>query len=342
MRPASRRALLERIAAREAPRGTRFRVIAALVVALVALAALAGALIVGRTERRADPVAPAQPGLPVVDPVLALPFGRGATKAPAAEAGAVNRGEVPGLRAAFRLAGDRRALYSEWRHRSEPDARYLAYRAARDCEALLAGGTLADLDAGSERKVERTRQVTAAVVRCGGFVAEPAAPDEVRQLLLDAAAAGHPAAQAALATERFAQRPLAETVAVLRRSLASGDPLAFDEARPVLALARHRLEIAGVAPVADGSVTDARVVAIDLAGCRLGNPCGPSRGAVAMECGNDPACLHEAQEWLLQAADLGEEERRTALALAGRLFDAFERGALDEIVRLPSNVASPH
>jgi len=280
---------------------------------------------------------------PVLDPVLALPFGRGtasvsAPVTPAGQAGAAD----PALRIAYARADDRQALYRQWRERPEADALYLAYRAARDCLSLLTGAVSAELDPIGERRNEREKQIAAGTKRCRGFVGAPPAPDEMQRVVQHAAAAGHPAAQIVLATETYAQHSLAESLEVLRRGLASGDPLAFDEARVLLAMSRHQVEIAGVAPTAATDVrnTDARVVAIDLVGCQLGNPCGPSRGVLAIDCESSGPCLRDAQEWVLQIAELGDEDRRTALALAARMFAAFKRGAVDEIVRLPATSQS--
>jgi hypothetical protein len=340
MRPASRHALLERLKRAAPRRGARV----GWVVALVAGAAIGIVFFIGGPAESPRATAPQERGEPLLDPVLALPFGEGAAATPSAAPAVEASRAVDALRVAYRSSGDRLALYRQWRLRPEVDARYLAYRAARDCELLLAGGVLAELDAISERRGERERQMAAAAARCRGFLGEPAPLDEQQRLLEETAAAGHPAAQIALATETFAQHPVAETMAVLRRSLASGDPLAFDEARVLLAMSRHQLEIAGVAPTAtvDARNTDARVVAIDLVGCRLGNPCGPSRGAVAIECGDNAPCLRDAEEWVVQMADLGDEERRAALGLADRILAAFRRGAIDEIVRAPSNPQSTH
>jgi len=333
MRPASRRALLERLAAIAPPRGARIWS----VLALVAFATIVISRFFGGSEGAQRPVPSEVHGGPVLDPVLASPFGEGGASA-AMPAPVVDNGRSEELRTAYRGAADHRALYRQLRERPEADARYLAFRAARDCELLRAGGVVAELDAISERKGERERQMAAATTRCRGFLSEPAPPDEVHRLEEEAATAGHAAAQIALAADTYAQHPLAETMATLRRGLASGDPLAFDEARVLLAMTRHQLEIAGVAPntYADPQVTDTRVTAIDLVGCRLGNPCGPSRGAVAIECGGNAPCLRDAEEWLLQMADLTDEERRVTLTLAERMLAAFKRGAVDEIVRLPA------
>ncbi|HYS13409.1 MAG TPA: hypothetical protein VEN28_08870 [Burkholderiaceae bacterium] len=333
MRPASKRVLLERLAAVAPMRGARVWS----VLALIAVAAVVISRFFGGSEGAQRPVNPETHGAPVLDPVLALPFGEGGASV-AAPTRAADNGRIEELRTAYRSTDDRLALYRQLRERPEADARYLAFRAARDCELLRAGaGVVAELDAISERKGERERQMAAATTRCRGFLSEPAARDEVQRLEEEAATAGHPAAQIALAADSYAQHPLAETVATLRRGLASGDPLAFDEARVLLAMTRHQVEIAGVAPITtvDPQATDTRVAAIDLVGCRLGNPCGPSRGAVAIECGANASCLRDAEEWLLQSADFTDEERRATLALAERLLAAFKRGAVDEIVRLP-------
>ena len=340
MRPASRRALLERLS-KTAPRvGARFWLVVALMMVVVGLVV---AWFANRSEAPQGVAANEERSTPVLDPVLAPPFGRGTANVstpatPANEAGAAD----PALRVAYARADDRQALYREWRERPEADALYLAYRTARDCLSLLTGAVSAELDTFSERRNEREKQIAAGTRRCRGFVGEPPAPDEMQRVVQQAAAAGHPAAQIVLATETYAQHSLAETIEVLRRGLASGDPLAFDEARVLLAMSRHQAEIAGVAPTAATDVrnTDARVVAIDLVGCQLGNPCGPSRGVVAIDCESSGPCLRDAQEWVLQMADLGDEDRRAALALAARMFAAFRRGAVDEIVRLPASSQS--
>lgn len=332
MRPASRRALLERLA-RSAPRRGR----AGWIVALVAGVVLGTVLFLRGPAEPAGVNAPQESGAPVVDAVLALPFGHGTASAPPPPA-APTPGPVDALRAAYRDSSDRQALYREWRLRPEPEARYLAYRAARDCELALAGGVLADLDALSERRGERERQTAAAAARCRGFLGEPAPPEELQRLVQETAAAGHPAALVVLATESYAQGQSAEAMTALRRGLASADPLAFDEARVLLAMSRHQMVIAGLPPTSatDAARTDARVLAIDLAGCRLGNPCGPGRGAIAIDCGDGALCRREAEEWLLQWSELGEDERRVARGLADLIVAAFKRGAVDEIVRAPA------
>lgn len=333
MRPASRRALLERLA-RSAPRRGR----AGWIAVLVAGAVLGAVVFLRGPAEQQRVAAPPERGAPLVDAVLALPFGEGsaaATAPPPADAAAV----VDALRTAYRSADDHLALYRQWRLRPEAEARYLAYRAARDCELALAGGVLSEVGAVSERRGERERQMAAAAARCRGFLSEPVMPDELLRLLQEAAAAGHPAALAALATESFAQGQPAEALTVLRRALASADPLAFDEARLLLAMARHQMVVAGVPPgtAAEARRTDARVLAIDLAGCRLGNPCGPGRGAVAIDCGDSAPCRREAEAWLMQVSELGDDEQREATGLAERIVAAFRRGAVDEIVRASSS-----
>lgn len=339
MRPASRRALLERLAAAAPSRG-------ALTWPAIALGAALVFVLVYWLQRPAAPPAVAPPPPPhsapsLLDPALALPFGEGSATVAAATPERGPQGAIEELRAIYRAAPDRRALYAQWRNRPEADARYLAYRAARDCDLLLAGAAAAQLEGPGERAGERAgdreRRMAESAGRCQGFTVEPAAPEETEHLLEEAASAGHPAALVALAAEKYAQTPLAETVSVLRQALASGDPFAYDEARIVLAMARHQIEIAGMAPrsVAANQRADARVAAIDLAGCLLGNPCGPSRGVVVLECSDD-YCRRDAQDWLLQMSNLGDDDRRLARALAERLASAFRRGAVDEILRAPS------
>lgn len=336
MRPASRRALLRRLDA-AAPRG-------AWIGTALGVVALATAVIAwfGRTPDAPPPAAPlATPTAPVLDPVLALPFGQGANGAAPVATAVVMR--VDELRAAYQRSDDRVALYRQWRDRPEVDARYLAFRAARDCERLRLSGSGVELDAMYERKGERERQIAASIARCGTFMRQPVPAEELQRLEKDAADAGHPAAQVAYATDTFGQRPLDETLGVVRKALASGDPLAYDEARVVLAMNRHTAEIAGAPPTPANDLrnTDARAVAIDIAGCRLGNPCGPARGAAPLDCGDSLICQRDAEAWLMLAAGLEDDERRTAAALADRLVSAFKRGAIDEIVRVPSATHPP-
>ena len=335
MRPASRRALLKRLT-EVAPHGGV--PLWSLLVVVAAVVFLISRFFVG-SEKLPIAKAPEVRSPPLLDPVLALPFGEGNASAHAsAQNVPLDVRRVDELRVAYRNADDRQALYKEWRDRPEADARYLAFRAARDCDLVRAGGIVAELDVSSERKGEQDRQLTLATTRCRGFMTEPAPPDEVQRLEQEAASAGHPAAQIALAAEAYVLNPRTETLNVLRRGLSTGDPLAFDEARVLLAMSRHQYEIAGVPPTAaDGRSSDARVAAIDLVGCRLGNPCGPSRGLIAIDCGASAVCLRDAEELVLQSSELSDEERRTALALADRMLAAFKRGAVDEIVRAPGN-----
>lgn len=320
MRPASRRALLRRLAAAP-PRGVRWG-------SALALAAAAVFLIVHFARRPPAappaPPAPATRSAPIVDPALALPFGEGA---PAT-------GETAGsdARAAYASARDRLALYRQLRARADADARYLAFRTARECAALLGDGPRV---AAPAMYGARDRRLAAGEEGCRGFAREPVPRDEPLRLLQEAAAAGHAAAGMAMAAENLAPRTPAETVILVARALASGDPFAYDEARVLLAMARHQAVIAGVPPEAgaDPGRIDARAVALDLANCRLGNPCGPARGAPAIRCDGDAACLADAQEWLLAQTDLDDDEARTAGLLADRIVAAFKRGAIDDIVR---------
>ena len=336
MRPASRRALLRRLAAAAPSRAAR------MIWSLVAIVAIAGLLIayfVGPEREPIRAVSALEPSPPVVDPVLALPFGEGRMGA-APSAAAAASAPIEELRVAFRTADDRQRLYRELKQRTEPDAMYIAFRAARDCALLLSGSGLAELDAISERHSERERQLVAANKRCTGFVNEPPAPDEMRHLEEQAAKAGHAAAQIALASDMFAQHAPGETLDTLRRGLASRDPLAFDEARVLLAMSGFLPEVGGVASTAETSVrrSDSRRAAIDLVNCRLDNPCGPA-GRIALDCGGDNLCERDAEEWLLDRADLGDDERRSALALADRLLVAFRSGAVDTIVRAPDSTS---
>lgn len=322
MRPASRRALLKRLAAVAPPQRVRWG-------SALALAAAAFFLIAHFVQRAPaaapPPPAPASRSVPILDPALALPFGA-APAAPATAVGDAN--PVPALRAAYAAAGDRLALYRQLRAQPDPNARYLAYRTARECTRLLAAG-------GAAASGARARRLAAETEACRGFAREAASRSEWLALLQEAAASGHAAAQLAAAAENFAPRSAAETAAFVARALASADPLAFDEARLLLAMARHQLVLAGAAPegAADPGRIDPRVVALDLANCRLGNPCGPSRGAPAVDCAGDAACLSEAQQWLLEEAELEEDELRAAGFLADRIVAAFRRGAIEDIVR---------
>ncbi len=331
MRPASRRALLKRLEA-TAPRGAWFGTALAVIAIFTALIAWFGA----RRAEAPPPPPMAPPSAPVLDPVFALPFGQGANGAAPVSTLAVMR--VEELRAAYFKSDDRATLYRQWRDRPEVDARYLAFRAARDCEKLRRSGAGVELDAMVERRSERERQIIAAITRCGTFMTQPVPAQELQALEKDVADAGHPAAQVAYAVDTFGQRPLADTLGIVKRALASGDPLAYDEARVVLAMSRHQAEIAGAPPTAQNDLrdADARVVALDIAGCRLGNPCGPSRGAAPLECGDSLVCQRDAEAWLMRAADLDDDESRQAMSLADKVVAAFKRGAIDEIVRMPS------
>lgn len=327
MRPASRRALLRRLDA-STPRGTGFGT-------ALAVIGLVAALVAWYSSRPEPPpvVKTAAPTAPVLDPVLALPFGQGANgAAPVATMGVMR---VDALRVAYDRSDDRVALYRQWRDRPEADARYLAFRAARDCEKLRRSGTAVELDAMVERKGERERQIAAALARCGVFLQQPVAADELQKLGKDTADAGHPAAQAAYAIETFGERSVAETLALLKASLASGDPLAYDEARTFLSMSRHQVEIAGAPPASanDPRATDARVVALDIANCRLGNPCGPASGASPLDCGDGQICQRDAEAWLLLSAGLDDNERRLAQMLADKVVAAFRSGAVDDIVK---------
>lgn len=322
MRPASRRALLRRLAAVAPPRGVRWG-------SALALAAAAIFLIAHFVQRppaaSPAPPAPATRSAPIVDPALALPFGAGA---PAAGEPALDTE----FRAAYASARDRLALYRQLRARADADARYLAFRVARECAALLGDGPRV---AAPAMYGARDRRLAAGEEGCRGFAREPVPRDEPLRLLQEAAAAGHAAAGVAMAAENLAPRTPPETVMLVARALASGDPFAYDEARVLLAMARHQAVIAGVPPEAGGDLgrIDARAVALDLANCRLGNPCGPARGAPAIRCDGDPACLADAQEWLLAQTDLDDDEARAAGLLADRIVAAFKRGAIDDIVR---------
>ena len=334
MRPTSKRALLEQLARKAPPGGTRlWSALALIAIATIVLVHFLGGTEGAQTSPRVEKSHASAP----FEGVLALPFGQAGGNAGAPPA-AIEAGRIEELRETFRRADDLQALYQQWRDRPEADARYLAFRAARDCELLRTGGVVVELDALSERRGERERQATFATARCRGFQSAPAARVEMLRLEQEAAAAGSLPAQAALAADTFAQRPLLDAIAVVRRALASGDPLAFDESRVLLAMSRHQVEIAGVPPSApgDGRSSDPRVVAIDLVGCRLGNPCGQSRGSIAIDCGANLACQRDAEEWLMQMASLDDDEQRTTQALAARVLTAFRRGAIDEIVRVPA------
>jgi hypothetical protein len=333
MRPASRRALLRRIAAASHARGLRPWPLLILVAAAIGLAAL----LVRRGETPPPPVVPAQRSAPPVDPVLALPFGEGAAAPVPLSPGSAAGADPASLRAAYWAATDRARLYREWRERPEPDARYLAFRAARDCELVLAGEQ-AERDEPPQRRSERERRIAASVARCQGFIEQPLDASDMSRLQRDVVAAGHPAARMVGATDAVARRPLAETIGAVRGALASADPLAYDEARVLLAMLRHQVEVAGQPPTPPGEVRqiDSRVVAIDLAGCLLGNPCGPSTGLAVISCGADAACQRDAQEWLLQSYGLQDDERMAAIAMAERIAGAFRRGAVDEILRAPA------
>ncbi|MCS7101335.1 MAG: hypothetical protein NZL99_06500, partial [Burkholderiaceae bacterium] len=246
------------------------------------------------------------PRAPIGDPALALPFGLAANELPTgAGNGAPAVGPDADLRAAYAAARDRLSLYRQLRARPEPDARYLAWRVARECTSLLYAGDVAAGGGGGAR----ARQLALALEGCRGFVREPVAADETAALLREAAAAGHAAARLAVAVHGES-RPTAATVDLIAAALATGDPLAFDEARPLLAALRYEGVIGGVPPPAGEAVgrADYRAAALDLANCRLGNPCGPARGAPGVPCGSDAVCLREAQAWLLEAVDLDEDE----------------------------------
>jgi len=334
VRPTSKRALLEQLARRGPPRGARLWS----ALALTAIAAIVLVHFLGSTEGAQRPArSESSAARAPFEGVFALPFGQGSGNA-AVPAAATEAGPIEELRETFRRTDDLQALYQQWRDRPEADARYLAFRAARDCELLRTGAIVVELDALSERRGERERQATLATARCRGFQGTPAARDEMLRLEQEAAADGSLAAQVALAADTFSQRPVADAIAVVRRALASGDQLAFDEARVLLAMSRHQVEIGGMPPSAPGDArsSDPRVVAIDLVGCRLGNPCGQSRGSISIDCGSNLPCQRDAEEWLMQMASLDDDEQRSTQALAARMLAAFRRGAIDEIVRMPA------
>src|SRR5262249_5681641 len=131
MRPASRRALLRRLTEIGPHGGLPLWSVLIVVAAVVFLLTR----FFGATEPLQDAKAPEVRSPPLLDPVLALPFGEGNASAATASAQKVplDVRRVEELRVAYRAADDRHALYKQWRDRPEADARYLAFRAARDC-----------------------------------------------------------------------------------------------------------------------------------------------------------------------------------------------------------------
>src|SRR5262245_2019075 len=171
VRPTSKRALLEQLARKGPPRGARLWS----ALALIAIAAIVLVHFLGSTEGAQRPVRSESPVVKApFEGVFALPFGQGSGNATAPSA-AVEAGPIEELRETFRRTDDLQALYQQWRDRPEPDARYLAFRAARDCELMRTGGVVVELDALSERRGERERQANRATTRCRGFQGAPAA-----------------------------------------------------------------------------------------------------------------------------------------------------------------------
>jgi hypothetical protein len=210
----------------------------------------------------------------------------------------VPRGPAPpppaDLRAQYREVRDKHAFYVAMKDRPEPDAKYLAYRAAKDCQAVLgrhqdiAGSgypNLGDLDfafkealtdTASDRDLDSKRRAAMAGLEamCGGFTGAERLPKdaELVDLVRTAAKGGSTPAKVADALNMDDPRGmLGRLRTVAGQTFKEADVLALREMTPVLPMAPASM-------VEGGFIEDltTRAYAFDLAACMVDDGCGPA------------------------------------------------------------------
>lgn len=223
----------------------------------------------------------------------ALPFGKGnATPVRDVDPATV---DVSMLRQSYFASENRHAFYTAVRGRPEPEAKYLAWRAAHDCvNALRQMTDSVEIDqvvaeavgregGGPEQVRQRQQAGNALKQMCGGFLHPGKIPyAEMFRLLGEAVAAAHPAALAAQRT------PATDLVVLVRLAVQSGDPLAFAEAAPALSRLAFTHRIAGVD--VSGQTVFAMQIAIDAATCRVAASCAPGSPRAIGDCVHGAAC----------------------------------------------------
>jgi hypothetical protein len=259
----------------------------------------------------------------------ALPFGKGNAMAVTDRNPATM--DVAALRDAYAAVEDRHEFHARLLARTEPEAKYFAWRAAFDCGVALRsvqdGAELQQVVAdaigrtGGDAEHARQRLLAATDLKrqCGGFLHPGAVPHaEMHRLLTEAAAAGHPAAQAALRT------PGMDLVALVTRAVQSGDAMAFAEAAPALARLAYTHRIAGVEA---GPQNVAAVQAgIEIAACRVAGTCAAGSLRLVAECVHAGVCEAKSLDaHLLSLPALGGANGALARTVAADAEAAFRR-----------------
>jgi hypothetical protein len=212
---------------------------------------------------------------------------------------------------------------------------------------------LKDNDPNNSQRIDAYNRINAA---CDGFQNSTLTPADTSRLYAEAAAAGNPAAKAAVAAEQYRdqarnargveERRLSEDqLGLVREALSSGDPFAIRRAGNLLTY--ESTQLADRKLGAEGDPFNARDFgpAWTFLACDRGANCGPDANRVLQGCANQGACGYQSLQSYMQFNELSPNAYANAQRYSAMIADAIAQGRWDLLGIAPGSgrtVAPPN
>jgi hypothetical protein len=230
---------------------------------------------------------------------------------------------------------------------ASPELKYFAATAIEFCEVRGSrsidadrakfNARLKDNDPTNAQRIaafERVRQL------CEGFWSLDLSSADAIKLFREAAAAGNPGARVAVAAEDYREqtrnargieerRLSEEHLALLRESLATGDPFAIQRAGFLLNWMSSQLAGRRIGPNNDPFSPRDYAPAWTLAACDRGAICGADSYRVLNGCAQQGACGYASLETYMQYNELPPNVYANAQQYRSMILDAIEQGRWD-------------
>ena len=192
-------------------------------------------------------------------------------------------------------------------------------------------------DPNNNQRIEAYNQINAA---CEGFQGVNLTPADTSRLYAEAAAAGNPAAKAAVAADLYRdqsrnargveeRRMTEDQLSLVRDALASGDPFAIRRAGQLLTY--ESTQLADRKLGAEGDLFNPRDLgpAWAFLACDRGANCGADANRVLQGCANQGACGYTSLQSYLQFNELSPNAYANAQRYSAMIADAIAQGRWD-------------
>jgi len=232
---------------------------------------------------------------------------------------------------------------------ASPELKYYAAVAVEDCmrrsrsqpstdaDRMRFQNRLKYNDPNNDQRVEAFNRMNGL---CEGFQNLKIPAADVSRLYAEAAAAGNPAAQVAVAAEQFRdearnargieERRLSEDqLALLRSALATGDPFAIQRAGQLLTFRSTQLTDRRLGPNNDPVNAHDLGAAWTLSACDHGANCGPDAYRMLSGCAYQGACGYQSLEAYMEFNELAPNTYVNAQQLRSLINDAIAQGRWD-------------